>query len=172
MNSLDARLIELQHLLISRKYANTPEQMSMINSQIQHVCHSDDDIINVNIGSNQQGEQGPPGPQGEKGEQGEQGPPGQCSCNTILISEDYSATTEDCYIGVNSDGPVTILLPENDINGHIIIIKAEMNPPLGNRKVTIKTSDGSKIDGKNKLVITVSYTSITFLYRDGLWFTI
>ena len=133
-----------------------------------------------------QGEEGPSGPQGEsglpgeKGDRGEPGPPGppgpagecSCECSAILVSEDYIATMDDYYIGVNSDGPTTIALPSNCVDCHEIVIKAEMKPPLGNRKITIITTDGATIDNSNKYIIEVAYQSVRLICRGGNWWTI
>ena len=117
------------------------------------------------------GEQGPPGPQGE---QGPQGKPGTCDCNcsSIVISTDYNATIDDFYIGVNSNGPVTIILPPDAPDCTEIVVKAEMGPPLGNRKITITTSDGSYIDGSNDYVITFPYGAVDLICRGGDWWII
>jgi hypothetical protein len=133
-----------------------------------------------------QGEQGPIGYTGSAGESGEQGPPGEpgpigytgsagecnCECQAILVSQDYTATLDDYYIGVNSTGPVTITLPTSNGDCGEIIIKAEMGPPLGNRKITIITSDGSFIDGEDDYVIEVPYQSVNLLQRGGDWWII
>ena len=120
---------------------------------------------------------GPPGPQGEQGPpgpQGEQGPPGICTCfcNEILISQDYEASSNDYYIGVNSSGPVKVILPEDPKDCQQLVIKAEMGPPLGNRKITISTNDSSTIDGNDEYVMTVPYESIQLISRGGEWFII
>jgi hypothetical protein len=86
-----------------------------------------------------------------------------------LVSSDYTATCDDYYIGVNSDKPVTITLPENCTDCCEIIVKAEMGPPLGNRKVTVTTSDASLIDGEGDYIITVPYGRINVLCRGGDW---
>lgn len=127
---------------------------------------------------------GPPGVPGDTGPQGEPGPIGppgpagscSCNCNSILISRDYTATITDYYIGVNSEDPVTIVLPvydEDDEKCHEIVVKAEMGPPLGNRKITIKTaSEDITIDGDEQVVMTVPWESVTLFYRGGNWFKI
>lgn len=117
------------------------------------------------------GAKGPPGPPGPAGPAGPPGPPGPsvCSCNTILISYDYIATTDDCYIGVDSETPVTILLPEEDEDGHTLIIKLEMGPPVGNRKVTVSAMGNSTIDGDNDYVMETPYEVLRLLYRGMNW---
>lgn len=148
------------------------------------------------------GPEGPPGPQGEKGDPGEQGPPGEkgdtgdagapgepgppgppgpkgdpgecrCSCNSIFISDDYIANSNDYYIGVRSDNPVTIILPECSNTCTQIVVKAEMGPPLGNRKVTIlPSSNTSTIDGDSEYVMNIPWESVQLFCRDGNWFII
>jgi hypothetical protein len=51
-------------------------------------------------------------------------------------------------------------------------VKAEMGPPLGNRKITVTTNDGSLIDEAVKYVIEVPYQSVKLLYRGGNWWII
>ena len=129
------------------------------------------------------GETGPPGPSGETGEQGPPGepgpigppgPPGECSCecSATLVSQDYTAQMDDYYIGVNSSGPVTITLPADCDDCDEIVVKAEMGPPLGNRKITVTTSDGSTIDGDDEYIIEVPYQSVRLICRGGEWWII
>jgi hypothetical protein len=128
------------------------------------------------------GEQGPPGDPGEPGPPGEQGPPGPpgpqgntgtctCTCSSVLVSNNYIASGNDYYIGVNSQGPVTITLPVGG-NTCEIIVKAEMGPPLGTRKVTINTSDGSTIDGDTDFVLNIPWESVQLFRRANNWFII
>lgn len=123
------------------------------------------------------GETGPPGEIGLKGEPGPPGPPGpsgecSCKCKTILVSQDYTATMDDYYIGVNSTGPVTIELPTNCVDCQQIIVKAEMGPPLGNRKITVTSTDGSLIDGDTQYIIKVPYQSVQVICQGGNWWII
>jgi hypothetical protein len=116
------------------------------------------------------GPQGPQGEAGPQGEQGEVGPPGPSSdTNTTLVHSNYYATEDDFYIGVESDGPSTVHLPPDAEDGCQIVVKAEMKPPLGNRKITIVTEDGSKIDGANTYVMQVSYESVWVIRRGDGW---
>ena len=128
-----------------------------------------------------EGPQGPPGepgatgPQGEPGPIGPPGPPGECTCkcSTTLVSQDYVVKMDDYYIGVNSSGPVTITLPDDCTDCHQIIVKAEMGPPLGNRKITIITTGTSYIDGVvQEYIIEVPFQSVQFICRGGNWYVI
>jgi hypothetical protein len=178
MDSLEIKLIELNEALYNlsvEKKAPNPELLENAKRII-----SGGSIINTGAGNDtviinkQGGGDCQVGPAGEQGPPGPPGPAGECSCNcsTILISEDYIANSNDCYIGVNSNSDVTILLPENPSDGTIIIVKAEMGPPLGNRKVTVETFDTSIIDGNGSYVMTIPYESVTLLYRGGDWWKI
>jgi hypothetical protein len=51
-------------------------------------------------------------------------------------------------------------------------VKAEMGPPLGNRKITIITTDGSTIDGDPDYVMTVPWESIHLFARAGNWYIV
>jgi hypothetical protein len=121
------------------------------------------------------GPQGPTGPSGESGPPGEQGPPGPsgppgectCRCKAILIYQDYNATLDDYYIGVNSTGPITITLPPDPTDCIKIVVKAEMRPPIGNRKITITTTDGSLIDGSETYVMEIPWQSVNLIYTES-----
>lgn len=93
----------------------------------------------------------------------------KCSNNTILVDDDYNIKYDDYYIGVNSKIPVTITLPNNVENGITKVIKLEMDAPLGNRKVTVTTSDGSLIDDSHSVILQSPFETIVLLYRGGFW---
>ena len=120
------------------------------------------------------GTQGPTGPPGPPGPPGPKGDPGECecSCNNVSISADYIASCNDYYIGVRSNNAVTIILPECVSNTCCqLIIKAEMGPPLGNRKVTIlPASNTSTIDGDTEYVMNIPWESVRLFCKNGDWF--
>lgn len=116
-----------------------------------------------------QGPVGPPGIQGVPGEPGPIGPPGECECSRRTISANYTATNIDYYIGVVSTGPITITLPD-DCDGCELIIKAEMGPPLGNRKITVVPSDDDqKVDGKASYTIETPYGYVRLICNNDNW---
>lgn len=92
--------------------------------------------------------------------------------NTILVDTNYTATINDHYIGVDAKKATTITLPTNASDGHLIIVKAEMKPPLGSRKITIEASDGSSIDGYSNHIIHVSNECVHLVYRGNGWHVI
>ena len=199
MDSAERKLIDLYNLLAQYQRNGDSNLLGSIQSLRAEISESlnlrgsGNDNINIVIGGDdcpndcppgppgppgEQGEQGEPGPPGEPGEQGEQGepgeqgppgPPGTCRCSCILINRDYTATDYDYYIGVNSQEPVTVTL-RNDVDDCTeYVIKAEMGPPLGNRKVTVKSEEPSLIDGNETYVIEVPYQSVNVIFRGGDW---
>lgn len=190
MDSAERRLIDLYNLLAQYQRNGDPnlaDNIQSIRTEITEMLNTQgggNTNINVVIDGDDEcpdecppgppGEQGPPGPPGPQGPQGPPGPPGECTCKckSTVVSDDYTATCDDYYIGVDSNKPVTITLPENCAACCEIIIKAEMGPPLGNRKVTVTTSDASLIDGEGDYVITVPYGSVRVICSDGDWYIV
>jgi hypothetical protein len=181
MDDLEKRLIELKQLL-SRANVMGPsvlDQQQIASIVSATISSPGNDIVNINTGGCNKCPPGPPGPPGEQGPpgppgpEGPPGPPGECDCcSSLLISEDYTTTANDYYIGVQSDGPTTITLLPDAPDCIEYIIKAEMGPPLGNRKITIETMDGSKIDGLDKIVLEVPYQFVRLFRRGGTWYTV
>lgn len=91
---------------------------------------------------------------------------------TTSVTSTYNATDGDFYIGVNSEKATTVYLPAAAGDGKIIVIKAEMRPPLGSRRVNIATTDGSLIDGYSEASITVSHGCKVLIRNDGQWYII
>ena len=91
---------------------------------------------------------------------------------TTTATATHYATATEFYIGVSSEKPVTVYLPAAAADGKIIIVKAEMRPPLGSRKVNIATTDGSTIDGYSDASINVSHGNISLIRNNGNWFII
>lgn len=122
----------------------------------------------------EKGEKGDPGPQGEKGDKGDPGLPGESSCSisTILITDDYEVSLTDCYIGVQNEDPVLIILPSDCPDGKVYTIKAEIGPPVGNRKITVISEDESLIDGEDEVILTNPYSSLTVVRHHGQWYII
>lgn len=172
MQDNDRLLIELSQKLAQIKksqfYSVNPFYDSITNTQIGQEIFSQDlqntqsNFGNIGINNGPTGPTGPTGPIGPTGSC-------ECKCQTILIAEDYNATDDDYYIGVDSTNPVTVILPPDVDDCKQIIVKAEMGPPLGNRKVTISTRDGSTIDGATEYVMSVPYESVQLLSRGGNW---
>lgn len=127
---------------------------------------SDNDIFIKNI--SQGATPGPPGPQGPAGPPGPPGPENSCKLETILVTKDYSVLEDDCYIGVKVTKATNIILPSTPVEGKLYIIKLEMSPPVGNRKVTLK-GNGSQIDGKSSIILENAHECITIIYRGDSW---
>ena len=199
MDSSRRRLIELNEALLKLSMGEQIDD-ELVHQAKQYISGAvidtgpGNDTVIVNQGDNNdcqcppgppgpQGPQGPPGPTGATGPQGEPGPigppgpPGECTCQckAILVSQDYSAVGDDYYIGVNSTGSTNISLPCDPTDCQQIIVKAEMGPPLGNRKITIvpcTTSTDTFINGQEQYVIEVPYQSVHLIYRGGNWWIV
>ena len=91
------------------------------------------------------------------------------SKNSVVIYKHYTTTSDDYYIGVDTEKPLTITLLPNAEDGQEYVIKAEMKPPIGKRSITIDTSDESKIDGYSSHVISVSHDFVKLFRRGGNW---
>jgi hypothetical protein len=187
MDSMDRKLVELNDALIKLSMGEGTPSPKAIEKAIQVLSGGynvdmgpGNDTVIINNQGDKNGCECPPGPPGPPGEQGEQGPPGppgppgecSCKCSKTLVTEDYTATCDDFYIGVNSDLPVTITLPSDCEDCCELVIKAEMAPPLGNRKVTILPPDDKLIDGTGGVILTVPYSSVRVICRGGNWWTI
>lgn len=132
------------------------------------------------------GSQGPAGVQGDGGEQGIQGEPGvqgiqgiqghPCSGVTefITISEDFSVNVQHPNICAITERPITILLPQGaDVGpGCVIIIKSGNGAPVGNRKITIRSSDDALIDWSSELILKTAYACVQLVKHDGMWLII
>jgi hypothetical protein len=92
--------------------------------------------------------------------------------STVESTSTYIGADDDFYIGVASDKASTIYLPAAAANGKLIIVKAEMRPPIGTRKIQIATTDGSTIDGYDSTSIRISYGSLVLIRNNNNWFVI
>jgi hypothetical protein len=110
------------------------------------------------------GPQGTTGPVGPTGPQGEPGVPGLV--NTVVVSEDYTAKLTDFYIGTINKKPITITLPSDPPKGTQYIIKLQIGAPVGNRKVTVKSS--TDLDSSSSIILENPYESLQVLFQ-GNW---
>lgn len=132
---------------------------------------SGDDVVIISGPPGPAGPPGPPGSEGPPGATGPPGPPGTCDCIAKLVTSSYQAQDDDYYIGVNSDEPTTITLPLVQ-ECKRLVIKAEMGPPLGNRKITIVALGGALIDGAVNYILETPYSSVSLQFNNGNWYII
>jgi len=85
--------------------------------------------------------------------------------NTIGVTNNYTATATDEYIGVNSTSLVTVTLPIG-IEGRQYIIKEERGSGTG--KVNVQGTSSEKIDGSSFKQLS-SNASLTVVFRAGQW---
>jgi hypothetical protein len=104
-------------------------------------------------------------PSGKTGTRGESEsseftvPTGKCNwrSKTILVSQDRTATMDDYYIGVTSDGSVTITLPRNIKDCKALVVKEENSS--SNRNITFVFH--------KEYAMSASCESVSPLYRDS-----
>ena len=85
---------------------------------------------------------------------------------TIGVTNNYTATADDEYIGVFSVAAVTISLPIG-ITGRVYTIKDEYGQ--GSGKITIQPNGTEQIDNKTNYIISVPNQSVSIVYRGGQW---
>jgi hypothetical protein len=90
--------------------------------------------------------------------------------NVTGVTENYTATEDDEYIGVSSAAPVTVTLPSDSDDGRVYIIKDELGQ--GSGKITIQPPVGTLIDRKNSYVIGVPHQSVQIVYRNTGWWIV
>ena len=89
--------------------------------------------------------------------------------NVVGVTNNYTATLTDEYIGVSSASAVTITLPAG-VNGRVYTIKDEYGQ--GSGKITIRPQTGQSIDGKANYIISVPNQAVTAVFRaTGWWLT-
>jgi hypothetical protein len=85
---------------------------------------------------------------------------------TIGVTNSYTATADDEYIGVYSPNAVTITLPSG-VTGRVYTIKDEYGQ--GSGKITIQPSGTEQIDNKNDYIISVPNQAVSVVFRGGQW---
>lgn len=81
-------------------------------------------------------------------------------------TEDYVASPDDEYIGVDSSSTVQITLPAG-VDGRVYTIKNERGNNFGN--IVINPGSSEQIDGKGNYVIKSPYQSVSMVFRAGNW---
>jgi hypothetical protein len=85
-----------------------------------------------------------------------------------LVSANYTVSTTDYYIGVNSTGAtvkITLPVASSMLDGQTVVVKDEAGNAINNN-ITISGSAADTIDGQNQVVLESPYASIQ-LYCDG-----
>lgn len=129
------------------------------------------DIINLGTMSSA-GPTGPTGPACLTCPTGPTGPSGGGECSTHLITESYTATLDDCYIGADLTEDATLTLPLDPPDGTQIIIKLQYGAPVGTRKLTINAAGTNLIDSVSSIVLTTPYQSLTLISQGSNWYLI
>jgi hypothetical protein len=177
MHTLERRLVELNDALLKMTYGQSVDESflttarSILAGRTQWIdTGPGDDTVIIN---NTQGcgailptEQ----PTAEPTEPPTESP--CCACHAIVISQDYTTTADDRYVGVNAETAIKITLLDSPKDCTQVIIKSEMSQPVGNKKITIIGSGSALIDSKTQYVIQNAFKSVWLFARDGNWYTI
>lgn len=83
----------------------------------------------------------------------------------------YQATDTDDYIGVNSNVPVTIVLPEFPSIGKKLIIKDEGNK-INTYNITVQSGIGKSVENDSSVIMDINHQSLTYFYNGNNWFIV
>ena len=83
----------------------------------------------------------------------------------------YQASNNDDYIGVNSNVPVTILLPTSPNTGKKLIVKDEGNK-IATYNITVQAGAGTSVENDSLVIMTINHQSFTYFYNGSNWFLI
>lgn len=83
----------------------------------------------------------------------------------------YQANPDDDYIGVNTNVPLTIVLPSDPLLGKKIIIKDEGNK-VNQYRVEIKAGIGKSVENDSSVIMNVNHHSLTFFYTGQNWYIV
>lgn len=162
MDSLERRLIELNSEILNTYIAEpvkpkptTANLTPSVLNLAQNLRTSDSDTIIINTT--------------ECSESDNPLEPDCCNYTAIIISEDYTVTGTDYYIGVDSTKPITITLPETLPRPQQIVIKVQMPAPVGNRKVTVVREDLGLLDNQSSRVLQSPFEVIQLFYVNNNW---
>lgn len=90
--------------------------------------------------------------------------------SVVSISADYHIKPEDKYIGVISETPVIITLPNGSMEGTAYIIKNELGETSG--KITVTSIGDELIDRAKSYEMAEPFESATFVSRGGHWYVV
>lgn len=94
--------------------------------------------------------------------------------NMLFVNSNYQYIPETVYyVGVNFNGSVNLFLPENPLNGKVLVIKDESgNANNGSRRIDINRSGSQLIDGRVVVNIGDKYDYVMLLFRNNNWWVI
>ena len=88
-----------------------------------------------------------------------------------VVTNTYSITQRDYYIGVYYAGAVTLTLPDKQPNGKVFIVKDEYGEASRgtNRYITVLPTGNDLIDGRSRAILAYDFGSLTFIFKNGNW---
>jgi hypothetical protein len=91
--------------------------------------------------------------------------------NISGITTYYQASNTDDYIGVNSNVPVTIVLPISPNTGKKLIVKDEGNK-IATYNITVQAGAGTSVENDTSVIMSINHQSFTYFYNGSNWFLI
>ena len=91
--------------------------------------------------------------------------------NISGITTYYQASNVDDYIGVNTNVPVTIVLPTSPNTGKKLIVKDEGNK-IATYNITVQAGAGTSVENDSSVIMTINHQSFTYFYNGSNWFLI
>jgi hypothetical protein len=91
--------------------------------------------------------------------------------NISGITTYYQASNVDDYIGVSSDVPVTIVLPQIPSYGKKLIVKDEGNK-ISTYNLTVRAGIGASVENDSSVIMKVNHLSLTYFFNGQNWFLI
>lgn len=88
---------------------------------------------------------------------------------SVVTGATYYASENDYYIGVSYAGPVTVVLPYNNIDGKTYVVKDESGHAGDgvHRQITIQGSSGAMIDNQSSAILNLNNGAVQMIYRNG-----
>ena len=87
------------------------------------------------------------------------------------ITTYYAATSNDDYIGVSADVPVTIDLPVSPIIGKKITVKDEGNK-ISTYNITVRAGVGASVENDSSVIMNINHESFTYFYNGSNWYIV
>lgn len=81
----------------------------------------------------------------------------------VVTSNTYSLVPDDYYVGINYNGPTTIILPQTAQNGKVVVIKDES----GNCSTNPITVNGNVDNDSGGFILKINNGAIQMIYRNG-----
>lgn len=84
----------------------------------------------------------------------------------VASSSDITVLQSDYVVAVKQGAAINVFLPANPHGGNNIVIK-DLAGQAATYNLTVKTTDGSTIDGASSVILSSNYAAVSLLYFNG-----